>query len=226
MNALDIVILAVIALCAIVGYRKGLIRTIYRLVAIFVAIFVARQLYPYVARALRQTMLLPQIRDAIANILNLESLFSNHASARGAEVIDALPIPAFLQYMLHTNNTPSMFEVLQVATVEEYISGFFANIVINGISILLVFALTMIALAVIGYILDIVSKLPVIRTLNNFGGLVFGVIISGVIIWLGLVIAAVLFATGANPTVFALLEGSWIAQRLFEATLPQLASVA
>ena len=226
MNALDIVILAVIALCAIVGYRKGLIRTIYRLVAIFVAIFVARQLYPYVARALRQTMLLPQIQDAIANILNLESLFSNHASARGAEVIDALPIPAFLQYMLHTNNTPSMFEVLQVATVEEYISGFFANIVINGISILLVFALTMIALAVIGYILDIVSKLPVIRTLNNFGGLVFGVIISGVIIWLGLVIAAVLFATGANPTVFALLEGSWIAQRLFEATLPQLASVA
>jgi len=225
MNPLDIVIVAIIALCAIAGYHKGLIRTVYRLVSLFVAMFVARQLYPYVARALRQTELFPTIRDAIARAMNLEGFVADQTVAHSAEVIDNLPLPGILQRLLHSYNTPNMFELLQVATIEEYVAGFFANMVINGIAILAVFALTMIALTFIGYALDIVSMLPVIRTLNRIGGFAFGIVMSGVIIWFGLVLVA-LFATTAHPLINEMLEGSWIAQRLFEITLPQLVAVA
>jgi len=224
MNPVDIIILAIVALCAIAGYHKGLIRTVYRLVSFFVAIFVARQLYPYVARILRQTELFPVIQDGIARAMNLESFFAEQTTARGADIIDNLPLPGILQTLLHSYNTPNMFELLQVATVEEYVAGFFANMIINGLAIITVFFLTMLALLFIGYALDIVSKLPVIRTLNRIGGLIFGVVISAVIIWIGLVLA-VLFAAGTHPVIFELLEGSQIAQRMLEMTLPQLATV-
>jgi len=215
MNALDIGIIAIVAIFAIVGYRKGLIRTVYRLVAFVAAIFVARWLYPYVARFLRGTTLFPTIQYGIANAMNIEHEFS---------AIDHLPLPYVLRSILHTNNTPDMFELLQVTTLEEYISGFFANMAINGMAIVGVFLLTWLALVIVGYALDIVSMLPVIRTLNNVGGLLFGVAISIIIVWLGLVVAA-LFAIGAHPQIFDLLEGSIIAQRLLQATLPQLANV-
>ena len=224
MNALDIIILAIVALCAIAGYHKGLIRAVYRLVSFFVAIIVARQLYPYVARGLRQTELFPTIQGGIAHAMNLEGFIADQTATRGADLIDSLPLPGILQSLLHSYNTPNMFEILQVVTVEEYISGFFANMVINGIAILGVFLLTMLALTFIGYALDIVSKLPVIRTLNHIGGFVFGMAMSAVIIWLALVLVA-LFVVTANPMVSEMVESSRIAQWLFERTLPQLATV-
>ena len=223
MNALDIGIITFVVIFAIVGYRKGLIRTVYRLLAFIVAIFVARYLYPYVARILRGTALLPTIQEGIANAMNLQYAIGidNLPITVG---IDNLPIPYVLRSLLHANNTPDVLETLQASNIEEYVSGFFANMVINGLAIVAVFLLTWLALIIIGYALDIVSMLPVIRTLNNVGGMLFGIAISGVLVWLGLVIAA-LFAIGTHPQIFVLLEGSAIAQRVFEVTLPQLANV-
>ena len=222
LNALDIGIIALVAIFAIVGYRKGLIRTVYRLVAFVLAVFIARQLYPYVARFLRGTALFPTIKEGIANAMNLQGFFNDHIQS--ATVIDQLPLPEALRNILHTNNTPDMFEILQVATVEEYVAGFFANMVTNGIAMVAVFLLTWLVLVIVGNLLDIVSMLPVIRTLNNVGGLLFGVAISAILVWVGLVVVA-LFAIGSHPQVFILLEESAIAQRIFEATLPQLTNV-
>jgi uncharacterized membrane protein required for colicin V production len=156
--------------------------------------------------------------------MDLETFVADQTAVQSAYLIDSLPLPLILQNMLHSNNTPNMFELLQVATLEEYIAGFFTNMAINGIAILAVFLLTLLALTFIGIALDIVAKLPVIRTLNRLGGLIFGLAMSAVIVWFALVIIA-LFVVSAHPMVSQMLEGSWITQRLFELTLPQLAMV-
>ena len=225
MNILDIVILAIIALCAIAGYRRGLLRAIFKLISFFLAIFIARAIYPFVARALRQTVLFPRIQQGISNALNLENIFYGQSAVSGAEVIDTLPIPAILQNLLHSYNTPNMFEMLQVETVEEYVSGFFANIAINGIAILVVFIFTLILLILIGNALDIVSMLPIIRTVNRIGGVIFGVALGAIVIWLALIIV-VLFVVGNHPSVYAILENSIVVEWVLERTLPQLAVVA
>ena len=222
LNALDVIILAVVMLCTIVGYNKGLIRTVYRLISFVIALFIAYQIYPYVARILRQTFLFPTLQRGIASFMNLEPRIVGYATPQGAEMIDSLPIPAILQALLHSFNTPEMFDTLNVATMEEYISGFFANIAVNGLAIVLVFVVTLIALFIIGAMLDIVSKLPIINTINRIGGAAFGIVVSGAAIWLGLVVA-VLFVTSDTPVVYNALDGSWIAGLLLERTLPQLA---
>jgi len=225
LNRVDLIIIIVVAIFALIGYRKGLVQTAYRLISFFAAMFIAWQLYPHVARFLRGTALFPAVQNMISNALNLDEFIYDHAQARGAAIIDALPLPSAVQQLLHTNNTPAMFEVLQVSTIEEYISGFFANIVINGIAILAVYLLTLLALTIVGGMLDIVTRLPVINTLNRIGGFLFGLILGGIIVWVGL-IAVVLFAAGSNPEWFAMLEASAVAQWMLRTSLPQLASVS
>ena len=207
MNALDFAIIGIVVLSAYFGYKKGLIRTVYRLASFFIAIFIARQLYPYVARALRQTALFPLLERRIAAGLNLEENIA----------FENLPIPGFLQSILHNNNNPDMFALLQVATVEEYISSFFATMILNGIAVLAVFALALIVLGIVGYALDLVSKLPVINFVNRACGFIFGLVVSVAVIWLCLVVAV--FAGGED--LHALLDGSRVAGWLFEVTLPQ-----
>jgi len=223
MNILDIIIFAIIALCAFIGFRKGLIRTLYRLISFFAAVIIARQLYPYVARWLRGTALFPTLRDSISNALDLDALIYETVAPRTAEVIDNLPLPQTIQNLLHNNYTPAMREVLQASTIEDYIAGFFASMIINGIAIVVVFVLAMILLALVGSLLDIVSRLPVIRTFNRIGGFLFGLLIGSIFVWVALII--VLFALAANPTVSELIEGSWVVHRLFESSVQRLAEV-
>jgi len=210
MNALDFAILGIIALSAYFGYKKGLIRTVYRLASFFISMFIARQLYPHVARALHQTTLFTIIKQRVATTLNLEGV-------PGLDIIDNLPIPRFMQTILHNNNTPGMFELLQVDTIEDYILSFFANMVLTGIAALAVFVLALIVLVVIGYALDLVSKLPVINFVNRVCGLLFGFTISITVIWLCLIVLVL----AGSADLHGLLDGSWLASRLLEATLPQ-----
>lgn len=227
MNVIDISILVIMALCALGGYRQGLIRTVYRLASFFVALFIAHRLYPYAARFLRDTVIFVNIRDGIARAMNLEVVFNQHTTARGAELIDMLPLPNALRALLHTYNTPDMFALLQVATIEDYIAGFFANMVINALAVLLVFMIAMVALAIIGSALDIVGMLPVIRTLNRAGGLAVGLVMGAVLVWLGIVIMMLLFATGAHPDMYELMQGSVAVRWVFENQfiLPVLTSI-
>lgn len=223
-NILDIVLIAVIAAFAVAGYQKGLIRTVYRAVSFFASIFIAWILFPHVARILRQTGLFASIQEGVARGLNLEGFFYDQLATRGAYVIDTLPVPAILQSLLHANNTQNMYDLLQVHTIEGYVAGFIANIALNGIAILIVFVVTMILLHVVGKLLDIVSHLPVLDTINSVGGLLIGLAVSLTIIWLGVIVAA-LFFTSAYENVYTLITGSWLARVLLEIALPHLVTV-
>ena len=216
MSALDIGIFVVITLCSWIGFRNGLIRTIFRFVSFFLAIFLASQLYPYVARFLRDTVVFEGIRNSISSGLNLEVLVRDHFVARQSELIDALPLPAVIRQLLHDNNTPNMYELLQVYTIEDYISSFFATIAINGIAMVTVFLIIFIGFCIAGVLLDVVDRLPIIGTLNGLGGLVIGILIGAVVVWVALTVLTMVFAMSGNQAIGDLLDASVAATWLMD----------
>jgi len=229
MNVLDLAVLALVALCAFAGFRRGLIRTVYRLVSFFIAIFLATRLYAPVARLLRDSPLYTSIQNSIARALNLEGVVGNlggQAMARPMEVIDSLPLPLSMRERLHTYNTPDMYELLRVGTIEDYISGFFANMAINGIAIVAVFILVLLILSIAGAALDIVAKLPVINTFNNLGGLAVGLALGVALAWIAIVVMTMFFATGANANMYELMEGSLFTRWVMDSMMPQFTAVA
>ena len=225
-NMLDLVILGIVVLCAFAGYRRGLIRTVYRLASFFVAIFLAWQLYPHAANFLRGTVLFTWIRDGIIRGMNLETFFNEHATAQGTEMIEQLPLPDMLRTLLLNHIPDNMFDVLNVAAIEDYIASFFAGITINTIAILLMFTLISIVLAIVGAALDIISYLPVINTFNKAGGLALGAIMGVILAWVVILFMTVILAAGSHDGIFELLDGSFLASFMNDILLPRLADAA
>jgi len=215
MSILDFIIIAIVIICAIVGYQRGLVRTVFRLVSFAIAIILAINLQPVVAGFLRGTFVYDGLQNRIASAAGFERVFAEHTpnpgiteTARGNNIINALPLLESVRDTLYTSNTPDMFELLRVRTIEEYVTGFFANIVINVISLLIVFILVFLILHFVGKILNIVDYIPVVGTLNSVGGLIAGVLIGGVFIWVGLYLMTMFFSTSANEALYNLIQGS------------------
>ena len=221
MNVLDIGVLVLVGLSALAGYRRGLLRTVYGLVSFVLALALAGFLYQPVAAFLRGTPLFPALSRVVSSTLDLDS-FSAYAEAAGYQLIDVLPLPSVLIDILHVNNNAVMYRMLNGNTLEEYISGFLANMAILAISILAVFILVLIILSIAGAALDVVGRLPIIRSFNDYGGLIVGTVFGIAIAGLTLFMMNLLFNTGANPGVSNLLQGSFIANWVLNLILPHL----
>ena len=222
MNALDVGLVAVLIACAIYGYKRGLVRTAYKLVSYFIALFLTVALYPHVSRFLRESFVYDSIRERIGRSAGFRPAPEVYTPAiddatRGNNLINALPLPQSLRDSLHNYNTPDMFEVLRVGTAEEFVSGFFANMVINALSMLLVFVIVIVILRFVGRALGIVDHLPVIRSLNRLGGFVAGACIGAIVVWFTLMVVTMFFSAGGNETLYGLLQGSGIVRWLFGA---------
>ncbi|MCL2224283.1 MAG: CvpA family protein [Defluviitaleaceae bacterium] len=223
MNILDICVLILVALCAIAGFRQGLIRTVYRLVSFFIAIFLANLLFPYVARLLRETVIFSAIQDSVKSALNLGGFVTEYSAAMQTEIIESLRVPVPIRGLLHSHFEPDIHGILRIDTIEDYISAFFANIAVNALAIFLVFILVLIILSVIGMVLDIVGKLPVISTFNNVGGLIVGAVMGALISWLCIIVLSMFFATSANAEIYVLIQDSLIVSWATDLVLPRLA---
>lgn len=219
MNILDLVVLAIIGLCAFTGYRRGLIMTVFRLVSFFISILLANRLYPYVSQWLRKTPLYGALSDMVINSLGLRAFFETQTANTQAEMLsllESLPLPDVLRGALLNYNTPDIYELLNVRTMEEYVGGYFANIALNILSMIAVFILVWLLMRVLGSALNIIGRLPVIKTFNRAGGLAAGFVMGLLLVWVGFMLINLLFVNSSYPGLVEQLNTSLFARWLYE----------
>ena len=221
MNFFDIILVVVVCLCAIQGLRRGLLRSIYGLVSFVASFFIAMFLYAPVVRLLRRTPLFTFLSRGISNALNLEEL-SSYAVQVGRSLIDVLPLHNFIRETLHINNNPGMYSMLNVATIQDFVAAFFANLILVAIAILLIFILALLILNFLGHALDVVGRLPVISTFNDVGGLLIGFVFGIVMAVSSLFILNLIFSAGTNQWVYNMLNGSMLARFVYDTIMPGL----
>lgn len=212
MNNLDIAVIAIIAVLAVIGLKRGFVRSCFSFVPSIVALVFTGKIYPRVSELLRSTPLFDIIKSSIAKGIHIDT----PASAAGDSIINSLSLPEFLKSSLIANNNNVVYNILDATGIKEYISGYISNICINIISMILVGAGLIIIFKVIIGMLDIVTHLPVISTFNRLGGLAVGFCEGVLVIWL-LFVVAVLFCSGDKLQWFyTSLPQSKIASILFE----------
>ena len=209
---LDEIVVGTLALFMYIGYRRGFIRTFFSLFSFILSIALASYLYPRVAEWMRSTPIYTGLKDYIIRTMGLEGVVQAHT----ADTIAALPLPELIRNALIQHETPNMFALLNVSTIEEYIAGFFAGMAINIIAMVVVFILVRIILGVISGMLDIVGRLPVIRFFNNGGGLILGLLQGIIIIWIGLAIMTLFFLDPTTSQLVRLLDESLVAGWAYE----------
>ena len=160
---IDVIVVAIIWSAATVGYKKGLVKTVYGLLAFIIAAVLTALYHEAVAEYL---MKFDFIQKMIENIN--QSIALNMTADLGA-------MPLWMK---------DAISVASMGVAEKII-----QMIITVITVIVTFVGVKIILGFAVGIVDVIMKLPLLKTINSTGGMLFGVI-QGVLIVL--VICAVL----------------------------------
>jgi hypothetical protein len=154
------------------------------------------------------------LQQNIAGILNLQGVADAKVADMQAEFINQMPQSNFIIQHLQAGNNPESYHALDVSGYSEYISGFFANMALNLISIILLFIVVRICLIMLLNIMDFVASLPVIHMLNAIGGGIFGMIQGVIVIWI--ILGVITFFMLDNAEIFDQIESGAIVGYFYE----------
>lgn len=182
MNWLLIVVIAVIAGCGYMGYRKGLVKVLFSLLAAVLSLVLVGLVSPFIADFLQKETPLPayikEKSSAMASEWN-ENQEVGTQESRFA-VIDSYEVPDFLKSYFKTEHTEEMLEL----EFNDYISSKVADLVIGAASFVIAFIIINLALYLLSLLLNTVMKLPVLHSLNRLGGLIAGLAEGLLAVWI------------------------------------------
>lgn len=182
MDILTIIVLAVILLSAFIGMKVGLIKTLFSMFSMIIALILAIWISPFVSNILKTNeKVVTYFSDKVNYVLHLDEIGGKVTDQM--RFIDDLPIPESFKSLLIENNNNELYIALGVDKFIDYISYSIAHVIINAISFFGTFVICIILLYSLCFILNIVSKLPILNELNKIGGLIAGVLHGLIIIW-------------------------------------------
>ena len=205
MNWLLIIIVLLLALCVVNGYRKGFLRMMYSMVSWVIMFALVTWATPYINTFLRdntsiyQTIAVyceQQIREKTAKQIEQEAAavpgeavdetqLAAGQQAEGVEQNNGQPadltklgvkLPDSVMNNISEKTADLAGEALDASGIYAQVSVGMADFILNGISFFIAFA--------------IVSRIPIIRGINKYLGTVAGAIYGFVVVWIAFYVIA------------------------------------
>ena len=178
----DGLLVVLVALCVWAGWRRGFVRTVSGLLALIAAVLVAAVFSGPIAKAVYESAVEPKVTAALAEQIEGDVLPSEEQLDTALE-----SLPPFVTALLESKELDSGEAILaKVDTLDadESAAEGITRQVITPIALPLVQLLCSVLLFVITYIvaaivlraLDVVAKLPLIKQMNGFLGLLAGAV--------------------------------------------------
>ena len=215
---LGIVVLAILILCVWRGYSRGFIKEIVSFFFVFLSLSLAWAINPYINEFLVQkTPIYNTIQETCTNFVQSQGgEKAEYETDSTRDLIDALKLPELLRKNLEENNNAETYAALSVGTMTEYVSGYLARTVINGLSYVLAYILSTIMIRLIVYVLDLIAGLPVLKTANKLTGGAVGFLKGIVFIWIAFLVLTVLCSTEIGKTALELIEKDTLLSTLYQ----------
>ncbi|MFR5439119.1 MAG: CvpA family protein, partial [Monoglobus pectinilyticus] len=155
-------------------------------------------LYPYI----KDFIVGSAFGDMIRSIVQTKYVEPKIAS----ETLTATALPEYMRSMVATGQT----------ALNDALTSFITNLVLNLISFLSVFIITRILISIIGKVVNIVSRLPVIRFFDRAVGVVFGIIEGVIIIYLVLALVYAITPLRENENTQKYISESTLTKAMYE----------
>ena len=217
----DAVIVVILLLFAIGGFRRGLIMSVFSLLAVVVAIagslFLSKTLAPTVTEWILPLVedtvvstvetVIPEevtevfnnlapgetIKDAIADLMPEDFVLDENTALPSVEKIKEylnnsnLELPEEVHTFINQIDDEDIKAIAESSSMEEVVEAAtttVAEVVIRVILFLLIFVVILILWTILARALDLVSRLPVLNTMNKLGGFLFGTIRGALFLFL------------------------------------------
>ena len=185
-NFLSIAVLALLAACMIQGYRKGFLRIVITLIGIVLIIAAVFALQPYVSDFLiGKTGVYDGLKEKIETVFAEDNAKLDNTIPENQEMtIESYQLPQLLKNALKQNNTDEVYKQLMVSIFEDYIAGYLSRLILKAASFIGIFLVLSLILWLALKSADLITKIPIIKGINRFLGVVAGFVNALVITWL------------------------------------------
>ena len=188
---LDGVVLCVAILAIIFGTKRGFIRSVMGVCTLIAALFVAYAFSPPLAAYIESRPFIHSVSESITD--TIKSLSANTEGTYDLEKLFADMPDAFTQIVdrykadpeeLKQNVVPSAdAESVAVDALADMIADPVVSAIAGVLAFLALFVAAVIALKLFTLILDLIFRLPVLKSANSMLGFLFGVIAAAVWAW-------------------------------------------
>lgn len=210
---LDVIILSVLALSLILGYRKGLIGVAFNLCAFLVALIITWILYtPITNLVINNTQIDDGIRNTIIEKGVIKEKEDNEKTEEKIEENDNV-VNQYIQKYVTEPATNTANNV-----VEETAKVVSEKVVAIGVAIGL-FIVVRIGLILLKFVVEAIAKLPVIKQFNKAGGLIYGAVRGMFIIYIFLAILFFIMSINNSGMIANMINSSIISKMLYENNL-------
>ena len=205
---LGIAVLALIAAACIMGFQKGFVKEIVSVFFMLISFLLVWAVNPYVNTFVKEyTPVYDTIQDKCQTLVS-EQIGNKKTLDKEEQnrVMENMELPDLLKNALVENNTAETYRYLAVSTFTEYISDSLAVMAVNGISFLISFVLSAAVIKLLGFILNVLTKLPVINGINKIAGAAVGGIKCIIFIWIAFLVLTLLCNTTLGQQGMALIQ--------------------
>ncbi len=192
---IDIIIAVVIILFIIVGYKNGFMKSVYRVSAFVLGIVLAYVLYRPVKNLFINSGLMDKVNSGI------RSLSDSHM-----QVLNENILPGYMKSMVANGQV----------SLSDAVSGFLTTLVINVLAFLFVFLAVRLLIALLGRVIHITSRLPVINFFNRGLGVVLGIAEGIMLIYLVLAFVYAVTPLRENPVTVEYINASPLTKTMYE----------
>ena len=189
--AIDLIVVAIVVLSAILGYKKGLVKLGAKLFAGIIAIILTFALYKPVANFIfENTNLRQDIEKAILEKTN--SIVENSENNAQKMVNETI------------NNKVMPEQAKEISKNAVY--------VLSGIGLYIVLK---IILSIVFSLLNVIANLPILKQFNETGGLLYGILRGLLIVCIALLLTNVYIKTTPNTDLDEKIEHTYITKFIY-----------
>lgn len=199
---MDLIIIAILVLSIIMGYKKGLIKVVFNIFAFFIALIATIILYRPVANIIiNNTEIDDKIKSAIINNTTEEKQSEESSSNTGMQkyIEDAI------------KNTADEAKSQVIETVAKTVS-------IKAVEILtsiILFIVIRAVLIVLKVFTQAIANLPLIKQFNELGGVVYGIAKGLIIVYIILTIMYFVVSINGKGNISEAINNSYITKILY-----------
>lgn len=203
----DLIILAIIALCVFLGYKRGLVKCIIKILSFIIAIVLTIILYKPISNVIiENTEADENIKQSVINAIGSEI-------QEDGKVKEDSDLPqTLIDYINESvSNTVQETKNSMVEVVAQKIAEISINI---GVAIS-IFITVKIILLIVSALSKILTDLPGIKQFDKAGGIIYGILKSGLIIFIILSIISMIGPMISETGIISAINKSFIGSILY-----------
>jgi len=232
MNWLLLFALGIIGVFAFIGWRAGFVKSIFSLISTIVVIVITILVSPLVTNMLKNNdSVTGAIRGKLEDIIDLSGVAENlNADEENDPMafVEGLDLPDSIKDTIKESLTEAIEEKEEAAAafvgdkldaLESYVCERLTDIVLNAVGFFITFIVASVGLAVLCFVLDLLSKLPVLHQINTLAGVAVGALEGLVILWIVFIVITMLGSTTFGQSCMAMISENKILSFLYDSNI-------